>query len=403
MLIHKIQNMKFINSYILVLLSMVSLSFFSCQSDKLTREKAALLVKGFYEYPNLLVKSLKVNPNENPLAFGINYDDLINGGYMFLDKSNPWSWKHSLTPKGEEFLVASSNEVECATREFKEITGIKFTNENQTTAEIEFSCRVFNITPFGQFFKISNDQIDTYKVTAEKYDDGWRITTQKGKVYKAPQESPNMFIGKDCSENENLQKTIRQDGMAFNIYHNSEHILVVQRKFKGKCNEIVFVDGAYGFNTKDFNGDGYEDLIQTSHKDIIIAFLYSSETKTFEESGRFGADPYKALSDSYKYTMIPNNIPNIGHYEFFRFDKLHKVTTADMRFTYDSDYSKLEKIEIFKINGESEKLIDSISNATLLDLNRKGQIVLDGSAENYRGSIEAFVEKYWSENSSKLK
>lgn len=79
----------------------------------------------------------------------------------------------TLTEKGKKYIT-NNNKVILATYEFGEITGIVEEKESNT-AEVNYTVKRTNITPFGQLAFNMNEE--TYNRTANftKYDDGWRI------------------------------------------------------------------------------------------------------------------------------------------------------------------------------------------------------------------------------------
>jgi hypothetical protein len=151
------------------------LLLFDCTSNKLDRNKAADLIKKFYEYPNIEVANFNL---EN--IFGNPFEPLINQGYIYINRSVQWNWVNSPTQKGKKFQSKLNNNLFATNRrEFNEITGIAYLDERESKARIEFSFRRSEITPFGTFLGFIDGQVVNCSVEAMKYDDGWRITSSK--------------------------------------------------------------------------------------------------------------------------------------------------------------------------------------------------------------------------------
>jgi len=77
------------------------------------------------------------------------------------------------TEKGKKYIT-TDNKVLIATDEFEKITGIVERKEFKT-AEVDYTVKRINITPFGKIIFNINEETFTRSATFTKYDDGWRI------------------------------------------------------------------------------------------------------------------------------------------------------------------------------------------------------------------------------------
>lgn len=82
---------------------------------------------------------------------------------------------HIATPteKGKKYIT-NDNKVIVATEEFGEVTGIIESKESKS-AEVNYTIRRINITPFGRIVFNLNEETYNKSETFTKYDDGWRI------------------------------------------------------------------------------------------------------------------------------------------------------------------------------------------------------------------------------------
>lgn len=79
----------------------------------------------------------------------------------------------NLTEKGKVYLISEDN-VEVATIEFGEITGIVERKEFNT-AEVNYTLKRTKVTPFERIAFDLTEETMNRNVTFTKYDDGWRI------------------------------------------------------------------------------------------------------------------------------------------------------------------------------------------------------------------------------------
>lgn len=185
----------------LVAFAAILLSFFSC-GNKLTREKAKELITQKYNLPSSVSEKLQhgeINYSggsdisaESTLAkqklITFNYqgekrDFFFTYASYFLD----------LTPEGQQYKTGetSNNEgtqfflVKVAEKMFVDVTGILEIN-NGRAAQVDYTWKYSNITPFGRAFNFRNQQLNkpavyyegqtfSNKVLIVQYDDGWRI------------------------------------------------------------------------------------------------------------------------------------------------------------------------------------------------------------------------------------
>lgn len=187
-----------------ILLVTISIFTFSCSSNDLSRSKAAELITKQQKLPltqTVVLGSYFKNASSAPASgpFGISSACLVSGdGDKYADvekalaelKSNGlisigektersgectyFYATTNLTDEGKKFLVKESNgihEVKTCDLNFGEVTGIQI-HEQLKTAEVDYTLKVANITPFGK--NISTQPIYR-KATFTLYDDGWRI------------------------------------------------------------------------------------------------------------------------------------------------------------------------------------------------------------------------------------
>ena len=77
------------------------------------------------------------------------------------------------TEKGNQY-IENGNNIVVATVEFGEVTGI-VEREEFKNAEVNYTVRRTNITPFGRILFNINEETINRSVVFTKYDDGWRI------------------------------------------------------------------------------------------------------------------------------------------------------------------------------------------------------------------------------------
>ncbi|MGE0638051.1 MAG: hypothetical protein AB7P01_16525 [Bacteroidia bacterium] len=211
----------------LIILSFISIFFVSC-SQNLDRDSAKVLFENSSDIPHVLVGDFSLyqqyyKPKEYLLAcekYGLmklvdSYDNYRMGLNQY--------WKFQVTDEGKKYFVKeasySKGKVALLTLcslKVKEVTGIKFLNEDKSKACIEYKLCLEDITKAGEMFneveyasgkakefQINNSKIITFNVIGEKYDDGWRLN------FKVPESNFHtnykywMHGNKDlCKEND---------------------------------------------------------------------------------------------------------------------------------------------------------------------------------------------------------
>lgn len=184
----------------------------SC-SKKLDREKAAELIRSKHSLPSVVSDEISVGTVNFMLNFGgantTTYKELERAGmitFKSLGKKRDMffqyvSYKVTLLPEAEQYVTGSRTgekgtqyrTVRVGDWDLVEVTGIKETEPDQK-AQVEYTWRYGNITPFGQALSKGNlalnkkddmnrsrpiyddGQIQTATASMERYDDGWRIT-----------------------------------------------------------------------------------------------------------------------------------------------------------------------------------------------------------------------------------
>lgn len=204
----------------------------SCSSDKLTRNQAEVLIQNYFEYPIIEVSNFNL---EN--IFGNPLEPLINQGYIYINKRN-FLWSNAATQKGEKFQSKSNKNLFATnTKSFNEITGIVFLDEKESKAKIEYTCKKSNITPFGEFLGFHEGQIIACSVEAMKYDDGWRITSEKGNIFKPTDFSYSKENNSVLSLEESSVST--ENKIEFN-QSDANALQILQGKWYGKIGEKNF-------------------------------------------------------------------------------------------------------------------------------------------------------------------
>jgi hypothetical protein len=198
--------MKNLTSFSFSLIIMSCISFTSC-SDNLTREKAEKLILTKYNLPKQVTEELGYG-NLNYSAYPnlsledylvkhnlITFEFIGNSRDMFFEYRQ---YKLELTAEGKKYLLSTTSNragepiylVKVTEKVFGEITGIREI-ENQKIAEVDFTLKYENTTPFGEAYSLKAEALERsrtaylpyYKngevfketITMVKYDDGWRI------------------------------------------------------------------------------------------------------------------------------------------------------------------------------------------------------------------------------------
>jgi len=154
----------------------------SCNSNELTRDKAASIIISYYNLPNRNSNYAFVNKKLNYVTYKHEYDYLLENGIIEFHKNQiPGYTKYietsvSLTPKGEQYLIEEDDRQfrlrTCETN-LGEVTGIRKILDN--TAIVEYTFILENITPIGEWKKVDLNRKESRSLGFILYDDGWRM------------------------------------------------------------------------------------------------------------------------------------------------------------------------------------------------------------------------------------
>lgn len=173
---------------VFIFIGWLALSLTACSFNKLDREEAKMLIEDFYEYPNVETAEFSLDLN----LTGIEpHQRLIDDGYLIFSQ---YSSHLGISEKGFLYKGEEKRNVTFATnlRYFKEITGIRYENDDKTKAIVEFDIERRNITPFGEQKGYNEGDIEPYHVEFQKYDDGWRVTTKNKGGNKLQEDFPDV-------------------------------------------------------------------------------------------------------------------------------------------------------------------------------------------------------------------
>jgi hypothetical protein len=166
---------------------------FSCNGELSRSQAEDLLIKGL-EYPQAESHKLVIKDGSVTKYYTLRtWEKYKNVGLLtYSDYGTPQSpsgfskvtlggdvygFKAELTPKGKEYFLEEVETniilVKLADIEFGKITGVK-TNPERNTAQVEYTVKRSNITPFGELQELQEETIPKY-ASFEKYDDGWRL------------------------------------------------------------------------------------------------------------------------------------------------------------------------------------------------------------------------------------
>ncbi len=211
---------KMNKSSLATLLLCVTIFLFSC-SKELTRDKASILIKQLYKYPNVVTSILDLEKNKDSpfLQNGVNtglirisfdaYAQAFHGNgniYNFTEKGKPFIIEKWMGMHGDGGAEIITN---C--RDFFEVTGIK-NNEQEKSAIVMFSCKRKGITPFGKILGYNEGDIENFTMSMTLFDDGWRTVGEIGQIIK-PETYP--FFTKDgeykSNESSESEKIIKKE------------------------------------------------------------------------------------------------------------------------------------------------------------------------------------------------
>lgn len=162
-------------------------SIAQAESAILTREKAKQIIVKFYNLPGFDTRRFIIEDRSFTSNSTIpGFEKLRDEGLLtFNVDPNGWSGGvfGQLTEKGKQFYVKDENDgdntiknifVKVSILDFGEVTGIREFKE-YNTAQVEFTLKVKDITPFGRIIYNMTESTENRSVTLIKYDDGWRI------------------------------------------------------------------------------------------------------------------------------------------------------------------------------------------------------------------------------------
>ncbi len=126
---------------------------------------------------NYSLHTWKFHFNDDVKKYLVSKEDCYNSSLNYNWHYKNYSDRHLFNkqPMSMKAIRCKINVI-MGTLEFKEITGV-FMDESGMTAEITYDIG-FNATPFGTALKhgkYQNGEIINGKVTAKKFDDGWRL------------------------------------------------------------------------------------------------------------------------------------------------------------------------------------------------------------------------------------
>jgi hypothetical protein len=153
----------------------------SCGNYKLNRNSAATIIKEHYDYPCLYVG--KVDMSTTKYFIREQLEGIIEKGLVSVMRTPNGPYHYSLTPEGSKYLVAPPDSIAFGWLDFKEVTGITF--EDDVTAAVEYTMVIYDLTPFGEAIGLRKEYTFSSEEIFQKYDDGWRATSQKIKSYKS--------------------------------------------------------------------------------------------------------------------------------------------------------------------------------------------------------------------------
>lgn len=198
-----------INRITKIVCAFVVIASVSSCSKELSRDEAATIIKNQTGYPTVgFAKcSFSIKEKESSGKYfvknystrkNVNIKELVDQGIFSVEKiqsytKGPWGGKpynsfiYELTEKGNTLIAPGYSIDKTRTGitgsfpvhlvEFGEVTGITYTNEDKTEANVDYTVKIKDRTRFTSLIsgKIPN-QIKTHTVKAKLYDEGWRIT-----------------------------------------------------------------------------------------------------------------------------------------------------------------------------------------------------------------------------------
>lgn len=190
----------------IVLLSVLTIGLTGCGPQELDRDLAGELIKAHYQYPN--VETVRITQGPSGFDTPSKYQTLVNQGLIrfgsptsFLDRYETMGTAFrylEFTSTGNVFSASGfpnrrKDEVVGAIRDFQEVTGIRFFNDEKSEAEVEFTAIRTEVTPFGSFKGLQEGEIQSYSLKMTRYDDGWRVTSKKDLENLRPEQFPGLI------------------------------------------------------------------------------------------------------------------------------------------------------------------------------------------------------------------
>ena len=170
-----------IYSFLGLLCTLTIISLTSCDSSKLSRNKAAKIIKEWGGYPNVEYMTIPKST-----YYTSTFRQLYDQGFLRTQRKTIL-----VTPIGQLYQPNNTSEIHhkregFATNQlyFHEVTGITLRGQNKTTATVEYTLKRTHVTPFGKYQKYNEGETTEHSIEMVLYDDGWRILQKAPKVYK---------------------------------------------------------------------------------------------------------------------------------------------------------------------------------------------------------------------------
>jgi hypothetical protein len=179
--------------FILLILSVFIALSLGCAREKLTSEKAKSIIIEHFKYPQPVYKGLSAGKNayyyrknqESEKQKKINdlFDPLAKEGLITYNSHPSGYIDVFATEKGREYVSGRIREdrydmvnIKVAEKHFFKVTSIS--PGDGTKAQVEYTWKFGNITPFGKYMKSEkwkNTALKKEKVQMCLYDDGWKV------------------------------------------------------------------------------------------------------------------------------------------------------------------------------------------------------------------------------------
>lgn len=165
------------------------LFFFNCSGDKITKSKAAKMIKEAYNLPSEGEQTFSLTVELAPDQKSEIFERCANEGYLTYKSENIHKWdgdmsKHTaeLTDKGRQFATGpvqyqpdgkASVTMKTSKVDFGEITNIKEDKENNTL-EIQFTLIRKEINSFGKIALQMTEGTERLFIRYKKQDGAWK-------------------------------------------------------------------------------------------------------------------------------------------------------------------------------------------------------------------------------------